>query len=82
MNEGWQLPETYVGYSQHSYETTPLDTKHIPAAEVLKFRDEAFTKYYKNEQYLDMIEHKFGLGTRQGIEKMTEIKLKRKLLGD
>jgi len=82
LNEGSQLPETYVGYSQHSYETTPLDTKHISAAEVLKFRDEAFTKYYKNEQYLDMIEHKFGLGTRQDIEKMTEIKLKRKLLGD
>jgi len=49
---------------------------------VLKFRDEAFTKYYKNDAYLDMIEKKFGLDTRQGIEKMTEIKLKRKLLGD
>ncbi len=71
-----------MGYSQHSYETSPLPTKHISAAEVLKFRDGAFTKYYKNDAYLDMIEKKFGLGTRQGIEKMTEIKLKRKLLGD
>jgi radical SAM superfamily enzyme YgiQ (UPF0313 family) len=82
LKEGWELPETYVGYSQHSYETSPLPTKHISAAEVLKFRDGAFTKYYKNDAYLDMIEKKFGLGTRQGIEKMTEIKLKRKLLGD
>ena len=82
LKEGWELPETYVGYSQHSYETAPLPTKHISAAEVLKFRDEAFTKYYKNDAYLDMIEKKFGLDTRQGIEKMTEIKLKRKLLGD
>ena len=82
LKEGWDLPESYVGYSQHSYETAPLPTKHISAAEVLKFRDEAFTKYYKNDAYLDMIEKKFGLDTRQGIEKMTEIKLKRKLLGD
>ena len=82
LKEGWELPETYVGYSQHSYETSPLPTKHISAAEVLKFRDEAFIKYYKNESYLGMIEKKFGHSTRQGIEKMTEIKLKRKLLGD
>lgn len=82
LKEGWQLPETYVGYSQHSYETTPLPTKHISAAEVLKFRDEAFLKYYKNIDYLDMIENKFGQSTRLGIEDMTKIKLKRKILGD
>ena len=82
LKEDWQLPETYVGYSQHSYETTPLPTKHISAAEVLKFRDEAFLKYYKNSEYLDMIENKFGESTRLGIEEMTRIKLKRKILGD
>jgi len=82
LKEDWQLPETYVGYSQHSYETKPLPTKHISAAEVLKFRDEAFLKYYKNPTYLDMIEDKFGKRTRLGIEDMTKIKLKRKILGD
>jgi radical SAM superfamily enzyme YgiQ (UPF0313 family) len=82
LKEGWELPDEHVGYSQHSYETKPLPTKHISAAEVLKFRDEAFLKYYKNSDYLDMIEDKFSLETRREIEKMTEIKLKRKLLGD
>ncbi len=82
LKEGWELPDTYVGYSQHSYETMPLPTKHIGAPEVLKFRDEAFLKYYKNTEYLDMIERKFGLSTRTGIEDMTKIKLKRKILGD
>ena len=82
LKEGWELPEEYVGYSQHSYETQPLPTKHIPAAEVLKFRDEAFLKYYTNERYLNMIEEKFDISTRQDLEKMTKIKLKRKLLGD
>jgi len=82
LKENWELPNTYVGYSQHSYEAMPLATKHIAAAEVLKFRDEAFLKYYKNTEYLDMIESKFGLSTRSGIEDMTKIKLKRKILGD
>ena len=82
LKESWELPDEHVGYSQHSYETKPLPTKYISAADVLKFRDEAFLKYYKNEPYLDMIEEKFGLTTRTGLEVMTEIKLKRKLLGD
>jgi anaerobic magnesium-protoporphyrin IX monomethyl ester cyclase len=82
LKEGWELPDTYVGYSQHSYETQPLPTNHISAAEVLKFRDESFLKYYKNPKYLDMIEERFGNNTRSGIEEMTKIKLKRKILGD
>ena len=82
LKEGWDLPETYVGYSQHSYETTPLATNYISAEEVLRFRDEAFHTYYTNERYLNMIETKYGLPTREGIEDMTKIKLKRQLLGD
>tara|TARA_R100001086_G_C11616350_1_gene197499 strand:+ start:269 stop:484 length:216 start_codon:yes stop_codon:yes gene_type:complete len=71
-----------VGFSQHSYQTQPLPTKHISAAEVLGFRDKAFLEYYTNDKYLDMIKSKFGAETRQDIENMTKIKLKRKLLGD
>ena len=78
----WELPETYVGYSQHSYETKPLSTNHITAKEVLQFRDDAFQKYYNNKKYLDMIEKKYGVITRKSLEDMTKIKLKRKLLGD
>jgi anaerobic magnesium-protoporphyrin IX monomethyl ester cyclase len=82
LRAGWDLPEDYVGFSQHSYETKPLATKHISAAEVLKFRDEAFLKYYENKNYLDMVEEKFGIDTRNNIVEMTKIKVKRKLLGD
>jgi len=82
LREGWALPDTFVGYSQHSYETTPLSTKHISSSEVLRFRDEAFNTYYKDEKYLRMIEEKYGLKIRLDIKNMTKIKLKRKLLGD
>ena len=50
--------------------------------EILKFRDEAFQTYYTNEKYLKLVEDKYSLKTRQGIEDMTKIKLKRKILGD
>ena len=57
-------------------------SRHLTSAEVLGFRDSAFLEYYKNPKYLAMVEDKFGLSTREDIEKMTEIKLKRKILGD
>ena len=82
MQDESKLPENYVGYSQHSYESKPLPTRHLTSAEVLGFRDNAFLKYYKNPKYLAMVENKFGLSIRKEIEKMTEIKLKRKILGD
>ncbi|MCX5704051.1 MAG: radical SAM protein, partial [Candidatus Omnitrophica bacterium] len=58
--KGWLLPGEWHGFSQHAYETLPLPTKHISAEKVLKFRDEAFHKYFENQAYLDMIEKKFG----------------------
>jgi radical SAM superfamily enzyme YgiQ (UPF0313 family) len=82
LKNNWTLPETFAGYSQHSYETTPLSTKYISAAEVLRFRDKAFQIHYSDEGYLSFIERKFGPETRKRLEDMTKIKLKRKLLGD
>tara|TARA_Y100000310_G_scaffold287654_1_gene312694 strand:- start:165 stop:1673 length:1509 start_codon:yes stop_codon:yes gene_type:complete len=76
----WELPKSYVGYSQHSYETQPLPTKHISAAEVLRFRDNAFNEYYKNEKYLSFIKKKFGQAAYDDIIQMTKYTLKRKLL--
>ena len=78
--EGWELPDSYAGYSQHSYEAKPLPTKHISSAQVLEFRDKAFDEYYTNEGYLSFIKEKFGQETYEGILKMTKFKLKRKLL--
>ena len=75
-NIGW------IGYSQHSYNAFPLPTNNLSPAEVLAFRDEAFNKYFTNPKYLNMIKEKFGLDAKHNIEKMTQMKLKRKLLED
>lgn len=73
------LPETLNGYSQHSFECKPLPTKHLSAAEVLRFRDDAFDTFFKNEKYLAMVGEKFGDACVEHIRKMTAIRLKRKL---
>lgn len=78
--ELWPLPKEWHGFSQHSYEMLPLPTKHVSSKEVLKFRDEAFHKYFDNSAYLDMVENKFGLDIRNHLEEMTKLKLKRKIL--
>ena len=80
--EGWALPSSYEGYAFLAYETQPLPTKHISAEEVLRFRDDAWQKYFTNPPYLDLVEKRFGLTERQNVEEMTKIHLKRKILGD
>lgn len=72
------LPEKWSGYSQHSYDCQPLPTKTLSAADVLFFRDNAFHRYFTNERYLQLIEHKFGEESRRQIEEMTKVTLKRK----
>jgi anaerobic magnesium-protoporphyrin IX monomethyl ester cyclase len=79
VQSGWQLPTSWHGYSQHSYECLPLATKHVSAAEVLKFRDDAFHTYFANPVFLGMIEEKFGWNIREHVERITVNRLKRKL---
>lgn len=76
------LPDSWEKFAQHHYEFMPLPTKYISAKEVLKFRDEAFQKYFTNSKYLEMIEKRFGKKARIHVEEMTKIKLKRKILRD
>jgi len=78
VSNNLKLPEVWHGYSQYAYETLPLATKYISGGEVLKFRDEAFIKYFSNPRYLDKIEKKFGFETRNSIMKMLQKTLKRK----
>lgn len=78
--KGWELPSSWIGYSQHSYETHPLRTEALTSAEVLKFRDDAFDTYFRNAKYLDFVEKKFGADVRTHVQDMTKIRLKRKLL--
>lgn len=80
-NEGY-LTETWEGFSQHSYKTQPLPTKYLAAEDVLKFRDEAYLRYFTNPQYLRYVQERFGQKVQSHIQKMTQIRLKRKLLED
>jgi radical SAM superfamily enzyme YgiQ (UPF0313 family) len=76
--EGWPLPEAWGGYSQHSVDTLPLPTRHLSAAEVLRFRDHAFPVYFSSARYLSMIREKFGPDTEAHIRHMASHKLVRK----
>lgn len=80
--QGWELPQKYEEYAFLSYECKPLRTKTLSAAEVLKFRDDAWHTYFSHEPYLEMVEQKFGPAARQNIESMATIRLRRQLLGD
>jgi len=82
LEKQWPLPETWIGYSQHSYECLPLRTETLTAAEVLKFRDEAFNRYFSDPNYLALVQKKFGSDVVDHLRDMTKIKLKRKILGD
>lgn len=82
---GWPLPDDpagpgWIGYSQHSYECLPLPTEKLSAAEVLRFRDNAFRIYFSSPSYLKMIEEKFGKEVVEHVKKMNAITLRRKLL--
>jgi anaerobic magnesium-protoporphyrin IX monomethyl ester cyclase len=81
LRRGWRLPETWSGYSQHSVDTLPLPTRHIPAGEVLSFRDRAFDAYFRHEPYLRMVRAKFGEATIAHIREMTSHTLERKFTG-
>jgi radical SAM superfamily enzyme YgiQ (UPF0313 family) len=74
------LPAKWTGYSQHSRDCLPLPTRYLPARDVLRFRDEAFVKYYTAPRYLEMVSEKFGGETVEHIRKMTEHRLERDLL--
>jgi radical SAM superfamily enzyme YgiQ (UPF0313 family) len=78
----WPLPDSYEAYAFLSYESQPLPTKYLTAAEVLRFRDDAWQTYFTNPAYLDLVERRFGLQERKNVEDMASIPLKRKLLGN
>ncbi|EFK08377.1 radical SAM domain protein [delta proteobacterium NaphS2] len=80
IQNSWQLPETWEGYSQYAYESLPLSTKYLSGGQVLAFRDYAFQAYFQNPRYLNMIAAKFGEKTVSAICEMTNGSLKRKHL--
>ena len=82
LEDGTKLPESYEGYSFHSYETLPLPTEKLSAEEIIVLRDDAFNKYHNYKPFLNLIEKKFGKKAADNIIEMTKIKLKRKIKGD
>ena len=82
LEDGTPLPDTYEGYSFHSYETLPLPTETLTAKDVIFLRDKAFHEYHNHKPFLELIEKKFGKKAAENIVEMTKIKLKRKILGD
>jgi anaerobic magnesium-protoporphyrin IX monomethyl ester cyclase len=80
VQNNWPLPETWTGFSQHSYDCTPLPTEKVSAAEVLKFRDNAFHDFFSDKRYLDTVTQRFGWDTRKHIEEMSEHRLRRRLV--
>ena len=79
---GQELPTTYSGFSQHSYDTLNLGNNNLSSAEILAFRDKAWDTYHSSEKYLNLLENKFGQKARDELDSTKKIKLKRKLLGD
>lgn len=79
---GQELPSTYSGFSQHSYDTLNLGNSHVSSSEILAFRDKAWDTYHSSEKYLNLLGNKFGQKARDELDSTKKIKLKRKLLGD
>ena len=75
------LPYSWSGYSQHSFDTKPLPTATLSSAEVLRFRDEAFREFFINPDYQVSLARKFGTPGFDSIRRMMSSgRLPRKLL--
>jgi len=82
IEKDFELPDDYTGYSFYSYNTKPLPTEKLLPSEILKFRDQAFTKYHTHKPFLEKIQKKYGKTAVKNIKDMAYIQLKRKILGD
>ena len=82
IENGYELPDDYGGYSFHSYNTLPLPNENLSPAEILEFRDKAYLQYHTYQPFLEKIRDNYGDVAERNIREMTKIKLKRKILGD
>ena len=72
-------PKAWSGYSQHSFDCTPMPTATLTSAQVLDFRDKAFHTYFESQRYRRHVLSKFGKAAFAEIERMTAYKLPRAL---
>lgn len=78
--EGIRLPSTWGGFGQYSEDALPMSTRHLSPNEVLRFRDEAFVEYNTSPRYRELLGRKFGPPAGEFLDRLLEIKLRRKLL--
>jgi radical SAM superfamily enzyme YgiQ (UPF0313 family) len=82
VTKGIPLPTSYEGFSFHGYETLPLPTDTLTAAEVLEFRDKAFEEYHSYPPFLEKVKNKFGHVAVDNINEMLKVKLKRRIIDE
>jgi len=78
ITKGLAVPDTYEGFSFHSYDCLPLSTETLTASQILKARDEAFTEYHSDSKFLEKVKDRFGQVAVDNITDMVKVKLKRK----
>jgi hypothetical protein len=74
LDQEYELPSDYTGYSFHSYDTLPLPTNTLSPSEILKFRDRAFHTYHRNPKFLEKVGDRYGEQAVRNIIDMTKIK--------
>ena len=82
QEKGWELPKTYTGYSQHSYDILNLRNDNLSSADIVSFRDKAWNETHSSPEYHALLEKKFGLNAVNDLKSSIKIKLSRKILGD
>lgn len=78
--KGINLSQRFSEWSFLSYDSKPQGTDYLTAAEVLKFRDDAWQKYFSRPEYLGMVENRLGVVAKNNIIEMAKVKLRRRLL--
>ena len=60
LDKKYKLPESYEGYSFHSYETQPLPTETLKPEEILEYRDKSFIRNFQfNTLYINRYNNNF-----------------------
>ena len=77
---GWDLPQTYEEFAFLSYEHKPLQTKYLSAAQVLRFRDDAWHRVFNDPPFHQLVKNRFGQEALDNVKDLSKIKLQRKLL--
>ncbi|MFC2040597.1 B12-binding domain-containing radical SAM protein, partial [Chloroflexota bacterium] len=80
IKRGIKLPQEWHGYGQYAEETLPMPTKYLSAADVLRFRDNAFKEYFSNPKYIEMVRGKFGSIVVAHIEEMLKYEIHRRFI--